>query len=57
MIMALRYVEKEGGYWGARTEESIEQLISLRQFQEQEEIAGLATRKLSKDGCVGGNRE
>ena len=50
MIVALRYVEKEGGYWDVRTEETIEQYQSLRQFQEQKEIAALAARAIQESG-------
>lgn len=50
MIVALRYVEKEGGCWEVQTEENIEQHTSLRHFQQQTEIAALATRALQTPG-------
>ena len=48
MIVALRYIEKEGGYWEVQTEKAIERHISLRQFQEQEAIASLAARAIQE---------
>ena len=50
MIVALRYVDKEGGCWEVQTEKSIAQHTSLRHFQEQTEIAALATRALQQPG-------
>ena len=60
MIVALRYVDKKDGCWEVQTEESIEQHTSLRQFQEQTEIAALATRALQTPGVwvnVAGGRK
>jgi hypothetical protein len=50
VIVALRYVEKEGGFWEVRTEDAIEQRISVRQFQEHKAIAPLATRAIQEPG-------
>lgn len=50
MIVALRYVDKEGGYWEVRTKDAITQHTSLRQFQEQEKIAILANYALQEPG-------
>ena len=60
MIAALRYVEKDGGYWEVRTEKAIEQHTSLRLFQEHEAIAPLAMRAIQEPGVwveVGKGRE
>ena len=51
MMIALRYVEKDGGYWEVRTEAAIEQHTSLRRFQEQTEITTMAARALQEPGA------
>lgn len=50
MIMALRYMEKDGGHWEVQTDDTIERHTSLRQFQKYEEIISLATRAIQEPG-------
>jgi hypothetical protein len=50
VIVALRYVEHDGGHWEVRTEGAIEQHPSLRQFREQCGIAELAARAIHEPG-------
>ena len=48
MIMALRYMEKDGGHWEVQTDDTIENHTSLRQFRKYEEIVSFATRTIQE---------
>ncbi len=50
MIVALRYMDKEGGFWEVRTEASLDRHTSLRQFAATDEIEALATRAIQEPG-------
>ena len=50
MIIALRYIEKEDGYWEVQTEKEIKRHTSLRHFQEEKALTPLATRAIQEPG-------